>query len=72
VIPAGEYVHVNHSGKWETVHFTLDYIYHTWVMKTGNKSPIPFEIISISDEYPRTDNEPIDYAIFVPIRIMDA
>jgi len=69
--PSGHYVQVKHYGKWETAHLTLDYIYHTWMEKTGRKKSHPFEVVLLSDENLISGNELTNITIYIPIRLMD-
>jgi AraC family transcriptional regulator len=43
-LPFRKYVRFRHVGGWKTRKFTQNYVYHTWLPKSGNTLPWPMEI----------------------------
>ncbi len=66
-IPPLKYVRFIHKGPAKDVGMTFDYIYQTWLPKSGNTLAAPLEIESYGEQYRGSDNPDSENEILIPI-----
>ena len=70
-LPKGTYGQFSHYGPKNSLPFSLDYIYHTWLSKTRNKPRFSMEIEILPEKYLRSDNNIRNSFIQLPIKPVD-
>ena len=66
-LPAGQYVRVLHDGCDDERSLTLDYLYHTWLPKSGKRFAFPMEIDCWSQDVTKDMLTDSVREIFLPI-----
>ena len=66
-IPAGSYARFIHKGRLKALPLTLDYIYHTWLPKSGKSLACPLEIVCYGQDFRSPETEESEKEIYVPI-----
>jgi AraC family transcriptional regulator len=66
-IPASKYACFIHKGSSQSLPFTLDYIYHTWLPKSGEKLAYPFEIEEHGVDFRDWEHERVERGVYIPI-----
>jgi AraC family transcriptional regulator len=66
-IPAGQYARFIHHGPDRDLPLTLDYIYHTWLPKSGRELSCPLELEEYGQELPGDDRVESERKIYVPM-----
>lgn len=66
-IPASKYARFIHKGSQKDLHLTRDYIYHTWLPKSGKNLAFPLEIEYYEQDFSASDNEKAEREIYIPI-----
>ena len=64
-IPAGAYVRVLHKGPWQERHLSLEYLYHTWLPKSGKRLAFPLEIEVYGPNLKQTGQN--DFDLLLPV-----
>jgi AraC family transcriptional regulator len=67
-IPPLQYARFIHKGPSRDVGMTFDYIYQTWLPKSGNTLAAPLEIEFYGERYHGPDDPDSESEIFIPIR----
>lgn len=67
MIPAGQYVQVLHKGPWRDRRLSLDYLYHTWLPKSGKHLNFPLEMEVYDPKSEEWKQE--DFALLLPLAI---
>jgi AraC family transcriptional regulator len=65
-LPAGKYVRLAHCGPVETLPFSLDFLFHTWLPKAALQLAPPLEIIAFGEARPWGESAP-DVAVWLPV-----
>ena len=65
-LPPATYARFLHNGPRGTRHLTLDYIYHTWLPKSGHRLTAPLELESPGD-ISLNDPNPAQWEIWLPV-----
>ncbi len=68
VIPALKYARFIHKGPTRDLPLTLDYIYHTWLPKSGNSLSCPLVVEHYGQDFRDSDDEEFEREIYVPIK----
>ena len=66
-MPASKCARFIHKGRYEDLGLTLDYIYQTWLPKSGQRLASPFEIEHHGQDFRSPDNEESEREIYIPI-----
>jgi AraC family transcriptional regulator len=66
-IPSSKYARFIHKGSSKDSSYTLDYIYHTWLPKSGERLAYPFEIEEYWGDLGAWDYEEAEKDIYIPI-----
>jgi AraC family transcriptional regulator len=66
-IPALTYARFIHKGFWRDRHLSFDYIYHTWLPKSGKRLVLPLEIECYKQDFRDSDHEESEREIYIPI-----
>ena len=66
-IPASKYACFIHKGPSQNLPFTLDYVYHTWLPKSGERLAYPLEIEEFGVDLGVHEHEEAESGIFIPI-----
>jgi len=66
-IPRSKYARFTHKGPSKDLSYTLDYIYHTWLPKSGERLAYPFELEAYQGEFGEWDHEEAERGIYIPI-----
>jgi AraC family transcriptional regulator len=67
VIPASQYARFLHRGRAEDLWLTLDYVWHTWLPKSGYRLTHPLVIERYDAGFRDADAEAGERAILIPI-----
>ena len=67
-IPALKYARFIHKGLTRGLQLTLDYIYHTWLPKSGESLSYPLVVEHYGQDFRNSDNEEAERGIYIPIR----
>lgn len=70
-LPAAQYARFVHKGRLKDVQFTLDYVYHTWLPKSGCRLDYPLEIEYHGGTFGHLDDDEAETEIWIPIRSQD-
>jgi AraC family transcriptional regulator len=63
-LPAGTYAVFSIAGPYQ---LAMDYVYQTWLAKSGRRPAYPLEIESMGTDWPRPGSEDITRKILIPI-----
>ena len=66
-IPPLQYARFIHKGRWKDRQLTFDYIYHTWLPKSGKNLSCPLEIACYGQDFRGLDTEESEWEIYIPI-----
>ena len=66
-LPSGRYAQFIHHGRDSDLHLTLDYIYHTWLPKSGRALSCPLELEEYRQETPGFEQAEMERKIYIPI-----
>ena len=66
-LPPSKYAHFIHKGSSKDVDMTFDYIYQTWLPKSGNTLAAPLEIEFYGERYRGPDHPDSESEILIPI-----
>jgi AraC family transcriptional regulator len=66
-IPATKYACFIHKGPVSQIHLTLDYVYHTWLPKSGERQVNPWIIEQYSGHYREANLETSESRLLIPI-----
>jgi AraC family transcriptional regulator len=66
-IPSSRYAKFVHKGRREDFGLTLDYIYQTWLPKSGERLARPLEIEWYGQELGDLDGENAEWTVYIPI-----
>jgi AraC family transcriptional regulator len=66
-LPGSKYARFIHKGSSKDLPYTLDYIYHTWLPKSGEQLTHPFELEAYHGEIGEWDQEGAERGIYIPI-----
>jgi len=66
-IPALRYARFIHKGPTRDLPLTLDYVYHTWLIKSGERLSHPLVVEHRGPDFQSADDEEFERAIYVPI-----
>lgn len=66
-LPRSKYARFIHKGSSKDLRYTLDYVYHTWLPKSGEQLAHPFEIEAYKGEFGEWDQEGAERGIYIPI-----
>jgi AraC family transcriptional regulator len=66
-IPAAKYARFIHKGPVSQIHLTLDYVYHTWLPKSGECQVYPWIIEQYSSHYREANLEASESRLLIPI-----
>jgi AraC family transcriptional regulator len=66
-IPALEYARFIHKGPTRDMPLTLDYVFHTWLPKSGKRLSAPLIIERYGEDLNAADDEDSERAVYVPI-----
>jgi AraC family transcriptional regulator len=66
-VPPGPYARFIHRGPTETLPLTLDYIYQTWLPKSGRSLAHPLELESFGEDFCSFDQKIFQREIYIPI-----
>jgi AraC family transcriptional regulator len=66
-IPASKYARFIHKGPLKALPLTLDYIYHTWLPKSGKNLSWPLEIICYGQDFRDPDTEDSEREMYIPV-----
>jgi AraC family transcriptional regulator len=67
IIPPGPYARFIHKGTPGTISLTLDYIYHTWLVKSGNILAHHLEVEHFGDQMPLEEKKEAEWEVYVPL-----
>lgn len=67
-IPAFHYARFVHKGRWQDRFLSLDYIYHTWLPKSGKSLACPLELECYGQALHDMDDENAEWELFIPIQ----
>lgn len=67
-IPASKYARFIHKGCLSDLYLTLDYIYHTWLSKSGKSLAYPLEIVCYGQDFRSPETEEAEREIYVPVK----
>ncbi|MFC1976406.1 GyrI-like domain-containing protein, partial [Chloroflexota bacterium] len=67
-VPPLKYARFIHKGPDQDRHLTLDYIYHTWLPKSGHSLSPPLAIEYYGQDFRSADNEVSEREIYVPLK----
>ena len=66
-VPASRYARFTHHGSRRALQWTLDYVYHTWLPKSGECMAYPLILERYGQAFPRRDDVGSEWRIDVPI-----
>ena len=66
-LPGSKYARFIHKGSSKDLPYTLDYIHHTWLPKSGEQLAHPFELEAYQGEIGKWDQEGAEWGIYIPI-----
>jgi AraC family transcriptional regulator len=66
-IPTSKYARFIHKGPEKDLSYTLDYVYHTWLPKSGDRLAYPFELEEYGRDFGAWDREEAERGIYIPI-----
>jgi AraC family transcriptional regulator len=67
-IPALTCVQANHQGPGQALSLTLDYVYHTWLPKSGWRPTQPWVIERFGRDPREVEGEPLEREVYLPVR----
>ena len=67
-IPALKWVRFIHKGPTRELSLTLDYIYHTWLPKSGQSLSYPWVLEGYGHDFRDADSQNCERAIYIPIQ----
>jgi AraC family transcriptional regulator len=67
-VPAQQYARFCHRGPPKDLGLTLDYIYHTWLPKSGWRLALPLEIECYGQDPKGDEGKPEEVRILIPLR----
>jgi AraC family transcriptional regulator len=67
-VPPSKYAKFVHKGPYKDFGLTLDYIYQTWLPKSGKRLASSFEIECYGQDFRYPDNEESEREIYIPIK----
>lgn len=66
-VSPGQYARFIHHGPDRNLYLTLDYIYHTWLSRSGRELACPLELEEYGQQMPDLDREQTERKIYVPL-----
>jgi AraC family transcriptional regulator len=66
-LPALEFARFVHKGRRRDLPLTLDYVYHTWLPKSGRTLSLPWVLEGYGPGLPPADSDDAEMAILVPV-----
>ena len=66
-IPSSKYARFIHKGPSRCLRYTLEYIYHNWLHKSGERLAYAFELETYQGELGGWDHEEAERGIYIPI-----
>ena len=66
-MPSMNYITFIHQGPVDTLDKMINYIYQTWMPKSGTEPAAPFELLTTSDPCKATDDPNLEISIHIPI-----
>ena len=67
-IPPAKYARFIHKGSRDNLGLTLDYIYQTWLPKSGESLAQPLAIEDYGRDWDSLDWEESEWGIYIPIK----
>ena len=67
-IPALKYARFIHKGTTKELPLTVDYIFHTWLPKSGHSLSSPLVLEYFGQDFRGADGEDFERQVYVPIR----
>lgn len=67
-IPALKWTRFIHKGPTREMSLTLDYIYHTWLPKSGQSPSYPWVLEGFGHDFRDADSQDFERAIYIPIQ----
>ncbi len=67
-MPSSKYARFIHKGPRQDLGLTLDYVYQTWLPKSGQRLAGPFEIERYGQDFQGPDNKESEWEIYIPIQ----
>jgi len=67
-VPSSKYARFIHKGPRQDLGLTLDYVYQTWLPKSGQCLAGPFEIECYGQDFQGPDNKESEREIYIPIQ----
>ena len=66
-MPRSKFARFIHKGLSTDLSYTLDYVYHTWLPKSGERLAYPFELEEYGGDFGARDHEEAERGICIPI-----
>ena len=66
-LPRSKYARFIHKGLSKDLSHTLDYVYHTWLPKSGEPLAYPFVLETYRGAFGDWDQEEAEKGIYIPI-----
>jgi AraC family transcriptional regulator len=66
-IPALDLARFVHKGRRRDLSLTLDYVYHTWLPKSGRRLALPWVVEAYGPGIPPADNDDAEMTLLVPM-----
>jgi len=67
-VPACRYARFTHHGPWRALSRTWDYVYHTWLPKSGERMAYPLALEHYGRTLPRQDDASSGWGVDVPLQ----
>lgn len=67
-LPAGQYACFMHHGTWGERSLTFDYIYHTYLPKSGRTLAVPLEIECYGSAVPEMTTKDAEWKVLIPLQ----
>jgi predicted transcriptional regulator YdeE len=66
-IPALTFACFVHKGRRHNLPLTLDYVYHTWLPRSGRTLALPWVVEAFGPELPPVDDDDAETAVYLPV-----
>lgn len=66
-IPAGSWARFVHKGRRRDLPLTMDYVYHTWLPRSGRSLTLPWVVEGYGRDLPAAEDNAAETAIYIPI-----
>jgi AraC family transcriptional regulator len=67
-IPALKWARFIHKGPTRELSLTLDYVYHTWLPKSGQSLAYPWVLEGFGHDFRNADGQDFEREIYIPIQ----